>query len=376
MRKAVALAGLVILLIMGLLLTESGRSLGRAALLVAGLFAPSDRTPLSLFVRPPSISEVEIMAAEQTIEGRLFTPDGKGPFGALILVAGYPSNVDDQQLASLASDLARMGIVAVIPRLPALQNGSLSTTDAAALVAVFEWLAEQPMVDSSHIGFGGFCVGSSLALLAAEDPRINHDVRLVNAFGGYFDLTALLQAVATQSADYRGHQVAWLPAAPTIALVTQNVLAQLAVPKDQALLQDFFIRGGQGEELKDLLTPSGYLAYRLLTTTDQRTFEKLLAQAPAASRSYLAALSPRTRAADLHARIFIMHDESDPYIPVGESYRLAEAIGDPAQMRQGTFRIFAHVRPQRTTDRLILAQDGVRLVGYLGDLLHVLMPNP
>lgn len=376
MRKAAALAGLVVLLIMGLLLTESGRSLGRAALLVAGLFAPSDRTPLSLFARPPSVSGVEIMTAEQTIEGRLFTPNGEGPFGALILVAGYPSNVDDQQLASLASDLARMGIVVVIPRLPALQKGSLSTTDVAALVAVFEWLAEQPTVAGSHIGFAGFCVGSSLALLAAENPRISHDVRLVNAFGGYFDLTSLLRAVATQSADYRGRQVAWLPATPTVALVTQNILDQLAAPRDQAFLQNFFINGGQEQELKDSLTPSGYLAYRLLTTTDQRAFDQLLAQAPAASRRHLATLSPRTRAGDLHARIFIMHDESDPYIPVGESYRLAEAIGDPAQMRQGTFRIFAHVRPQRTTDRLILAQDGIRLVGYLGDLLHVLMPNP
>lgn len=376
MRKAAAAAGLIVLLIAGLLLTESGRSTGRAALLIAGLFTPGDRTPLGLLVGPSSVSEVEIATPEQTLTGRFFTPDGEGPFGALILVAGYPSNVDDQQLASLASDLSRLGIVVFIPQLPALRQGSLSSTDVEALVAVFEWLAEQPTVASTHIGYAGFCVGSSLALLAAEDPRINGQVRLVNAFGGYFDLAMLLRAVATQSADYRGQAVLWQPATPTVALVTQNILEQLAPPQDQELLQRHFVDGGQAEDLRASLTPSGYLAYQLLTTTDGATFDQLVAQVPAAPAEYLATLSPRTHIGNLHAKLYIMHDESDPYIPAGESYRLAEAIRDPAQKRQGTFRIFAHVRLQRAVDRLILAQDGIKLVGYLSDLLKAIMPRP
>lgn len=376
MRKLSVTAGVTLLLLAGLLLTESGRSTGRAALLVAGLFAPGETTPLGLLVGEPVVSNVTIPVAGKIVEGRLYAPDDTGSDGALILVAGYPSDIDDRQLASVATDLARMGIVALIPRLPALRNGRLSTDDVAALVAVFEWLSEQPTVAADHIGFAGFCVGSSLALLAAEDPRINGEVKLVNVFGGYFDLTSLLRAVATHSADYRGTTVSWQPAPATVMLVTQNILAQLPRAEDRVLLQRTFGAGEPADETLASLTPEGLTAYRLLSTTESAAFDQVLAELPTAHKAYLVTLSPSRGIADLRARLFIMHDEDDPYIPVGESYRLAAAIVDPAQKQQATFRIFAHVRPRRMADQLILVQDGVKLVGYLDDILWTTMPRP
>ena len=59
----------------------------------------------------------------------------------------------------------------LVPRLPGLRNGELTRADVDALVESYGWLSRQPGVNPERVGFAGFCVGSSLALLAAEDPR-------------------------------------------------------------------------------------------------------------------------------------------------------------------------------------------------------------
>lgn len=375
MRKLVGVTLLgQALLAGGLLLTESGRSTGRVALLVAGQFAPDGATPFSLMTAAPVIEDVIIPTSSGHISARLFDPTGDGPFGALILVAGCPSNIDDLQLSTLAADLARLGVVALAPRLPEIREGWLSPQDVEALVGSYQWLAGRPDVAATHVGFACFCAGSSLALLAAEDLRINEQVHLVNVFGGYFDLARLLHAVGTRAAEYNGQSLPWQPASPTVVLVLQNATAQLTNHLDGALLEHYADTASshgkpQLEDLRLDLSLLGQVVLALINGTNTAKMEQLLAEMPPSYQEYLTSLSPSEHVEDLQADIFIIHDISDPFIPVIELYRLAGALGEDAPTRQATFELFAHVRPQNTTGGLILLRDGLKLIAYVDHLL-------
>ncbi len=373
---AASLAAALLLILGFFLLTESGRSTGRAALLVAGLLSDDGPTPLSLFTPAPLIEDVLIPTRQAAVPARLFEPRGTGPYGALILVAGYPSNIDDLQLSTVAEDLARLGIVTLIPKLPDLRRGRLSADDVDVLVESFQWLAERPHVAPTSVGYGGFCVGSSLSLLAAQDPRINRDVRLVNAFGGYYNLTSFIRAVATRTSTVQGRKISWQPSPSTLMLVTQNVLELAPEPADGDLLRRIIVDGDPADEILPALSPVGAISYQYLTTSDPQKIDDLLERLPGWYKDHLDALSPSNGMSNLHANIFIMHDHSDPYIPVAESYRLADAITDPEQKKQATFELFAHVRPHTSLDGIILLRDGVKLVGYLNDLLQAIMIDP
>src|SRR5690606_9292204 len=155
-----------------------------------------------------------------------------------------------------------------------LRDGELAESDVQTLIAAFQWLAAQPEIAADHIGYGGFCVGSSLALLAAEDARINEKVALVNVFGGYYDLTSYMRAIAARSANYRGREYPWRPAVDTATLLVHNVLAFLEA-SDTAALQKHFA----GEAAGNLaLSQAGRWALAFLRADDPESAGALLAQ--------------------------------------------------------------------------------------------------
>ena len=70
-----------------------------------------------------------------------------------------------------------------------------------------------------------------------------------------------------------------------------------------------------------------------------------------------------------------MHDVSDPYVPITESYRLADTITDPDKKVYAEFVLFDHVRPRRALDKVALIGEGFRLIRYIGRMFAMLMPS-
>lgn len=368
--------GLLATLTAWLPFAPAGRAHARAALLVMDLMSRSPNSLLHTLTKPPTAEPVTIPAPAGPVEAQFYQPAGEGPHGALILVLGYPSNINDPQLSRVADDLARLGFVVLVPRLPGLRTGQLTHQDVDVLVTTFEWLAARPKVDPTHIGLSGFCVGSSLALVAAEDPRINERVAMVNAFGGYYDLLSLLRATAAHSAYYEGQEYPWQPDRQTIALFAQNVLLFTDDPTDRAILTQHFLQNGEDSgQSPEGLTLFGSLVYALLTTTYPPMVDALLAQITPDKLAQAAMISPSAGIERLKAKVFIMHDVSDPFVPVTESYRLADAITDPGQKVYAQFVLFDHVRPTQSLSRLTLAQEAIRLFFYLGRMLAEITPS-
>ena len=100
-----------------------------------------------------------------------------------LLFVGIDTPRDYGPLVRLADGLARGGAVVLVPETPHLLDWRFDALEADSLVVAFEYLARLPAVDEEQIGFAGFSVGGSLALLAAADPRIQGRLAYVHAFG-------------------------------------------------------------------------------------------------------------------------------------------------------------------------------------------------
>jgi carboxymethylenebutenolidase len=130
---------------------------------------------------------VSYKSGDETVQGILYTPAGKGTFPALIVIHEYwglndwvkdqASKLADQGYVALAIDLYR-GKVATTPDMAhELMRGVPEDRAYRDLHAAFEYLASQPNVKKDRIGAIGWCMGGGYSLdVALQEPTLAADV--------------------------------------------------------------------------------------------------------------------------------------------------------------------------------------------------------
>jgi len=130
---------------------------------------------------------VSYKSGDETVQGLLYTPAGKGPFPAIIVIHEYwglndwvkeqAAKLSDQGYEALAVDLYR-GKVATTPDLAhELMRGVPEDRAKRDLHAAFEFLQAQPNVKKERIGAIGWCMGGGYALdVALQEPTLAADV--------------------------------------------------------------------------------------------------------------------------------------------------------------------------------------------------------
>lgn len=125
--------------------------------------------------------------------GRLFVPEGAGPFAGLVLQHGLPGNA--QQMSGEAVVLARHGAVVVALDAPFARRGGspLRFTEADSaeqvqfmtdLQRAVDLLVARPDVDASRVGYMGISYGGAMgALFVGIERRLKTGI-LVVADGG------------------------------------------------------------------------------------------------------------------------------------------------------------------------------------------------
>ncbi len=127
--------------------------------------------------------QVSYKSGDETVQGILYTPAGKGPFPAIIVIHewwGLNDWVKEQ-----ASKLADQGYVALADRsLPRqsrhharqaheIMRGVPEDRAKRDLHAAFEFLASQPNVKKDRIGSIGWCMGGGYSLdVALQEPTL------------------------------------------------------------------------------------------------------------------------------------------------------------------------------------------------------------
>jgi len=122
-------------------------------------------------------------SGDETVEGILYTPPGKGPYPALIVIHEYwglndwikeqGSKLADQGYVTLAIDLYR-GKVATTPDMAhEIMRGVPEDRAKRDLHAAFAFLAAQPNVKKDRIGSIGWCMGGGYSLdVALQEPGL------------------------------------------------------------------------------------------------------------------------------------------------------------------------------------------------------------
>lgn len=278
--------------------------------------------------------------------------DADDPHGAILLVLGV-NNVGREYPAvtRLADALARTGVVVLVPDSRVLLGGRVDAGEIDGVVRAFELLQARPEVDPDRVGMVGLSVGGALALLAASDDRIADGVRWVNAFGSYADAPRYLANV--MAGAYRGpggEVVAWPPAQLARDLSFGMLLDLVADPVDRASLETAYgaaISAGE-PRIRDpgagLRSAAARAVERLVVADGLAAAEAAVAALPAGAHATLRSLTPAAQLGSVTARVFLMHDISDTYVPYIESRALADELGERAELTE--FRLFEHVEPK------------------------------
>jgi carboxymethylenebutenolidase len=126
---------------------------------------------------------VSYQSGDETVQGVLYTPDGKGPFPGLIVVHEYwglndwvkeqASRLSDQGYVALAIDLYRGKVGTTPDEAHELMRGVPEDRASRDLHAAFDFLKSQKNVKPDRIGSIGWCMGGGLALdVALQEPTL------------------------------------------------------------------------------------------------------------------------------------------------------------------------------------------------------------
>ena len=130
---------------------------------------------------------VSYKSGDETVQGALYTPSGKGPFPAIIVVHEWwglndwvkeqASRLADQGYVALAVDLYRGKVAATPDEAHEIMRGVPEDRAQRDLHAAFQFLSSQPEVRKDRIAAMGWCMGGGYALdVALAEPTLAADV--------------------------------------------------------------------------------------------------------------------------------------------------------------------------------------------------------
>lgn len=250
----------------------------------------------------------------------VWLPNTPCPCPTLVLTLGVaPLPATDPQVQRLASSLATSGGLRVVIAEPAdLANALITEPAIDDLAEVLDWGGT--LDPGQPVSAAGFSAGASLMALAIGRAEVTPPAFFW--FGGFADAPRLLDALlCTPPAE------GFAPDAWAIQLGTIQVETAGSAPAAWC--------DGTGR-------PDAFAG--------------------------IAPERPSAVAALARTRVYLLHDEGDPYVPVEETRRMAQALAAAGVPHQVVLsQVFEHVTPGDITPGSIL--DLVRITLLLGDFL-------
>ncbi|MGE5113431.1 MAG: dienelactone hydrolase family protein [Acidobacteriaceae bacterium] len=130
---------------------------------------------------------VSYKSGSETVNAVLYTPNGNGPFPALVVIHEWwglndwvkeqAQKLADQGYETLAIDLYRGKVATTAEEAHEIMRGVPEDRANRDLLAAYDYLASQPNVKKDKIGAIGWCMGGGYALdLAISQPKLAVDV--------------------------------------------------------------------------------------------------------------------------------------------------------------------------------------------------------
>ena len=361
--------GLLLLLVamsVILMVTREGRAAIATALLLPEVLPNAPVQPLERFTTAPLEQRVQFPYSGGTGNGVLYRPDDDNQHGAILMFLGINPDMEDSTLHRFARALAREGVVVLVAAPAQLQEGVLTLQEVDLLVGAFSYLRDAAYTDPDRVGFVGYCVGSSVSLLAAADPRISAQVKFVNFFAGYYSARSLLSAMTTHQIAVGDTVETWEPNADAYLWLLQQFGAALTSPEERAMMGQVVARGTLLSDYElTFLSQEARAVYDIVINDDPERYDALYKALPQSMRERFERLSLNGSLERLEAQIFIMHDRNDTYIPHTESRRLLDALAGYPDKHYTEFSLFKHMHPDASAEGSELLREVSKLYYHL-----------
>jgi hypothetical protein len=243
LKKSIIFKGLLIFaaIIAVSFLTPVGRTTAKTLIILPEFIPNSPVKTINLFTSQPVIKEVEFASGSRTIYADLWLPKKQGKFPAAVLHLGIDVDKKDPRVQKLANSFARTGVATIVPNIPSLGRRRVLTEAKGDLMASFKYLKSLTEVDSSRIGFIGFCASGGLVILAAEEPKIAEEVVYVVTVNPYYDLNNLYKNITLRQIEDRGETHDWNPNFKTIGIYNLETIEGVESAEDRKILRDHLV---------------------------------------------------------------------------------------------------------------------------------------
>lgn len=319
-----------------------------AVVLSVVLEAPVAEWTVGRVTPEPHVEDVEFAGLPTT----LARSSGDGPWPTIVFLNGATARGRQHpRVQALARGLARAGYLVLVPDLPGLRRGEITTRTLAAALAVVEAAVRSPDT-RGDVALLGVSAGATLALLVAEDPELADRISVVGAIAPYTDLAEVVRLATTGYYERDGKLVRYEAEEFVSLAVARSLVAGLPPGRDRDALVAR-LRAVESDAADPLaavrearrgaLGPGTRALVAVLVNDDPRRFDSLYARLPRALRAEHRRLSPIVRARRIRAPVEIASAPHDKYFPVAESQALARA--NP-RVRVTVTRTLAHAIPE------------------------------
>jgi pimeloyl-ACP methyl ester carboxylesterase len=211
--------------------------------------------------------------------------------------------------------MSRLGFAVMWPRREELERGVSLPEEPDTFIAGFRYLEAVDIVDRDRISMIGFSIGASIALVAAQDPAIADKLHALVFFGGYYNLADYFVSLATRTAALDGQIIPWDASDAAI-----NHAREILQAKDAGALLEVF------------------------SAQTREEAGRLLRSVPIEEQHKLREMDPSANMQRFQARIFILHDQADPYVPYVQAIKLREALPPYVPETLLLVELFEHVQ--------------------------------
>lgn len=325
MKLKIAFLIFITLLFTGFIVKKQLATSVKVFFLVSQEFPQVPIKLLHLFTPQPKREKASFGTKNGKVIADLFIPHAASKNPALIVAMGVrTSEKDKPTLLRFCDTLSRLGYVILWPRLEALEKKEVKIENPQTFISAFNYLEQKDMVDKKRISFIGFSVGSSIAMVAAENQAISEKVNSLVFFGGYFNILDYLFTLASKNITFDDETIRWEPDKAAINHATE------ILEKEGIKLEQFSQK----------------------TTLDMEQKKRILR------------FSPNHNIARFKASIFILHEKSDTFVPYFESVKLKRALDGKVPLVYHQANLFEHVQVQKGVSAKIL-EEFAGLFGFL-----------
>ncbi|HEY3181651.1 MAG TPA: CocE/NonD family hydrolase [Gaiellaceae bacterium] len=335
--RGITLVGLLVLvLVLGVVFRSTVAANARAL----GVLSTTLRVPVAgwltgVVTDEPRVADTTVAGAPSVV---VRPGGGDGPWPAVVFVNGVTRRGRHHpDVRRLAIGLARAGYVVLVPDLPGLARGEITTRTLAQLIAVARAAAARSDARGGRVAFMGVSVGGTLALLAAGDQGLARRTTVVAAVAPYADLAEVIR-LATTGRYRTGRRLVRFRAKPFLRLVVaRSLVGGLAPGADRDKLRASLLAVPDDAEdplagllawPREQLAPEARALVSLLMNRDPARFDRLYARLAPAERADIARLSPIRGARRVLARVELASAPKDKYFPLAESRALAARVPD------------------------------------------------